>query len=316
MVLGAAAAVAAIDPALTRSLAPWPFVVALVVVGMPHGAADWEVAARLTGRRGFLRRMMGFAPYVALMLSCAAAVALAPAPATMAFLALTVVHFGMEDADAVHADREGRTARWSLALGRGLLLVCTAFAAHPTEAWAPFASIGEAVAPWTAVRWTVEPQDLRSAAMLGSGAGVVLSLLGAAARAVGGHRRDAMLDIGEGMLVTFVAARADPLFAIGAYFIGVHGFRHCRRLADMRMIIEPPPASPGFVARLVRVHVLGVPLLSPTAICLAGLCVLLGGMDARTVAVASIGFYMVTTLPHHLLGLALPADRDASAEPT
>jgi hypothetical protein len=32
--------------------------------------------------------------------------------------------------------------------------------------------------------------------------------------------------------------------------------------------------------------------------------------------VASIGFYIVSTLPHHLLGLALPVDRNASTQPT
>jgi hypothetical protein len=33
---------------------------------------------------------------------------------------------------------------------------------------------------------------------------------------------------------------------------------------------------------------------------------LLGGFGAREIAVASIAFYMITTLPHHLLGLRLP----------
>jgi hypothetical protein len=36
------------------------------------------------------------------------------------------------------------------------------------------------------------------------------------------------------------------------------------------------------------------------------LCWLLGGVDLQTIAVASIAFYMITTLPHHLLGLRLP----------
>ena len=47
-------------------------------------------------------------------------------------------------------------------------------------------------------------------------------------------------------------------------------------------------------------------LMWPTAACLAVLCWLLGGADLRTIADASIAFYMVTTLPHHLLGLRLP----------
>ncbi|GDY05083.1 hypothetical protein LBMAG50_12240 [Phycisphaerae bacterium] len=37
------------------------------------------------------------------------------------------------------------------------------------------------------------------------------------------------------------------------------------------------------------------------------LWLLLGGFNAHSLAVASIAFYMITTLPHHLLGLRLPA---------
>ena len=44
----------------------------------------------------------------------------------------------------------------------------------------------------------------------------------------------------------------------------------------------------------------------PTALCLAPLCWLLGGFHAGAIAAASIAFYMITTLPHHLLGLKLP----------
>ena len=230
-VLACAAVLAAVDPAATGTLAPWPFVVALAVFGMPHGAADWEVSARLAGRHGFVRRCVGFVPYMALMLACTAALVLAPGPTAVAFLGLTVVHFGMEDADSLHAAREGRVSRWSLAVGRGLLLVCTVFAAHPDEAWAPFAEIGNALAPWSAVRWTIDPPAMRGAALLGCGVGVALSLLGAGVRAFHGQRREAVLDIAEGVLVAFVALQADPLFAIGTYFIGVHAFRHCASCA-------------------------------------------------------------------------------------
>ena len=117
-------------------------------------------------------------------------------------------------------------------------------------------------------------------------------------------------------LVATLAAAADPLFAVGCFFLGVHAFRHSRRLACTRCVIEAPhaqssqgrPAAPrsGLVGRLLRVHVASLPLMWPTAACLAVLCWLIGGADARTLADASIAFYMITTLPHHLLGLRLP----------
>jgi hypothetical protein len=57
---------------------------------------------------------------------------------------------------------------------------------------------------------------------------------------------------------------------------------------------------------MFRVHLISLPLMWPTAACLVPLCWLLGGVDLQTIAVASIAFYMITTLPHHLLGLRLP----------
>ncbi|MFM9097311.1 MAG: hypothetical protein ACKOQW_03330, partial [Phycisphaerales bacterium] len=66
------------------------------------------------------------------------------------------------------------------------------------------------------------------------------------------------------------------------------------------------PPRAGLASRLLRVHVLSLPLMWPTALCLAALCWLIGGSGARTLADASIAFYMVTTLSHHLLGLRLP----------
>ena len=66
-------------------------------------------------------------------------------------------------------------------------------------------------------------------------------------------------------------------------------------------------ATKKLMTRLIRVHVISLSLLWPTLPCLIPLCLLLGGFSANSIAIASISFYMVTTLPHHLLGLRLPA---------
>jgi hypothetical protein len=119
-------------------------------------------------------------------------------------------------------------------------------------------------------------------------------------------------------MVATVAALADPLFTIGCYFIGVHAYRHTRRLACTSAIVDPERTDrghePGFARRVLRVHRLSMPLMWPTALCLAPLCWLLGGFHAGAIATASIAFYMITTLPHHLLGLKLPnADKPPAA---
>ncbi len=303
--LTAAILLAVVAPGSTAEAAPWPFLVALVVFGMPHGAADWSVAARLAGRTGFASRLAGFSWYLAMMVGCTAMLAWQPGIATLLFLLLTVFHFGMADATAVGADDDGALARWCLVCGRGLLMLATAFASNAEAAWAPFGEIA-AVAPWAGTAWVPPLDVLRSGALLGVATGAGLAACGAFARIRRARPREAALDLAEHGLVATMAALADPLFAVGCFFLGVHAFRHTCRLADTRTVIEPPPAPAGILARIVRVHALSLTLMLPTALCLWPLCEMLGGFGPRHVAVASIAFYMISTLPHHLLGLRLP----------
>jgi Brp/Blh family beta-carotene 15,15'-monooxygenase len=296
---------ATLAPGSTTEVASWPFLIALIIFGMPHGAADWSVAARLGGRTGFARRVAGFSWYLAMMVGCTVLLAWQPGIVTLFFLLLTVFHFGMADATAVGADDDGALARWSLVCGRGLLLLATAFAGNAVAAWAPFAEIAAAT-PWADAAWMPDLDALQAGAVLGVAAGAVLAVCGAIARIRRARPREAALDLAEHGLVTTMAALTDPLFAVGCFFLGVHAFRHTCRLANTRVVIEPPPAPAGAVARLVRVHALSMPLMAPTALCLWPLCLMLGGFGARHVAVASIAFYMISTLPHHLLGLRLP----------
>jgi hypothetical protein len=147
---------------------------------------------------------------------------------------------------------------------------------------------------------------LRSLAALGVAAGALLAMTSAVFRVRAGHARDAVMDLVEHGLVAAMASMADPLFAVGCFFLGVHAFRHTRRLACTREVLEPPVAEHSVPQRLLLVHVLSLPLMWPTAACLAPICWMLGGFGAHELAVASIAFYMITTLPHHLLGLRLP----------
>ncbi|MFM1830975.1 MAG: hypothetical protein RLZZ558_1315 [Planctomycetota bacterium] len=305
-VLGTAALLGWFLPDFTASAAAWPFMIALLVFGMPHGAADWVVAARLGGRSTVASRLAGFSGYLLMMAGCTAFLMWQPAIATLLFLLLTVFHFGMADATSVHADRDGPAARWCLVVGRGLLLLSTAFATHPVAAWAPFAEIGAAMSPWPSWAWTPDLRLLQSWAAVGVAAGAVLAACSAAARARAGHAHEAAMDLVEHAMVAALAAFADPLFAVGCFFLGVHAYRHTRRLACTRSVLEPPPAADRLVPRLIRVHAISLPLMWPTALCIAPLCWMLGGFGVHELAVASIAFYMITTLPHHLLGLKLP----------
>lgn len=306
--LGLACTVGVLAPDLTERLAPWPFVIALIVFGMPHGAADWTVAARLFGRTGFFTRLIGFSGYLLLMAGSLALLAWQPGTTSLLFLLLTVFHFGMADATAVGADDDGRAARWCLVFARGFLLLSCVFAADPTRAWAPFERIAESMPVAWRSAWQPDLQVLQRLAWVGIATGLVLAIASAIARLRAGHRRDAALDLVEHGLVATMASTVDPLCAVGCFFLGVHAFRHTRRLACTSSIIDDdrhPLAHDSITSRIIRIHRLSLPLMAPTAVCLAWLCWWLGGFDVDSIAVASIAFYIITTLPHHLLGLRL-----------
>ena len=187
--LGLACTVGVLAPDLTERLAPWPFVIALVVFGMPHGAADWTVAARLFGRTGFFTRLIGFSGYLLLMAGSMALVAWQPGITSLLFLVLTVFHFGMADATAVGADDDGRAARWGLVFARGFLLLSCVFAANPGRAWAPCERIAESMPVAWHSAWQPDLQVLQQLAWAGIASGVVLAIVSATARLRAGHRR-------------------------------------------------------------------------------------------------------------------------------
>jgi Brp/Blh family beta-carotene 15,15'-monooxygenase len=240
------------------------------------------------------------------MFACSLFLVWQPGVFALIFLGLTIFHFGMADATALRIDVDGSFARWSFVLGRGLLLLATVFAMHPVLAWAPFAQIADAFAWKYETMWMPDLLHLQKLSWLGVITGAGFAMAGAIARWRCGRARKACFDLIEHALVAMLAVLADPLFAVGMFFLGVHAYRHTRRLACTRLVIEPPPAPASFVRRLARVHGISLPLMWPTALCLIPICWLLGPFNAHTLAVAGIVFYMITTLPHHLLGLRLP----------
>jgi Brp/Blh family beta-carotene 15,15'-monooxygenase len=264
------------------------------------------VQARLAGEKIFTRQLVGFADYLGLMFACSLFLVWQPGVFALIFLGLTIFHFGMADATALRIDVDGSFARWSFVLGRGLLLLATVFAMHPVLAWAPFAQIADAFAWKYETMWMPDLLHLQKLSWLGVITGAGFAMAGAIARWRCGRARKACFDLIEHALVAMLAVLADPLFAVGMFFLGVHAYRHTRRLACTRLVIEPPPAPASFVRRLARVHGISLPLMVPTVLCLIPICWLLGPFNAHTLAVTGIVFYMITTLPHHLLGLRLP----------
>ncbi|MGX7705832.1 Brp/Blh family beta-carotene 15,15'-dioxygenase [Methylobacterium sp. Gmos1] len=202
-----AAAILLAATALLPRETGWATVLALVIVlGVPHGALDGEVA------RPFLEPRFGQAwfgvfatPYLALTAAVLLAWRLAPEATLAGFLGLSVLHFGHEDAGP------GRPVE---ALVRGALPIALPALVRPDETARIFAVVTDTAMPVLPGWWTVLAWAWLALAL----AWLVL-------------RRPA-----PGLLAEFAAlglafAVLPPLSAFGLYFVCLHAPRHMRALA-------------------------------------------------------------------------------------
>ncbi|WP_342150555.1 Brp/Blh family beta-carotene 15,15'-dioxygenase [Methylorubrum sp. SB2] len=253
---------------------------ATIVLGVPHGALDGAVAAPLLRPR-FGRLWFGiFAlPYLGLSALVLVAWQVAPLVTLAGFLALSVLHFGEEDAGP------GRPIE---ALVRGGLPIALPALLRPEETAQIFALVARVPMPELPTWWS-------AAAWLWL-AGAVLWL------AI--HRpRRAVLAECAGLAAAFWLL--PPLTAFALYFVGLHGPRH------MRALVRDPVRAPAIdtMGRAVRA---ALPIFALTLGLGAGLWPLYApGSPGPTATLLALTLQMLSALtaPHVLL------DRIASARP-
>lgn len=293
-------------PAFTSAFNWLPFLLSLFVFGMPHGAMDWSVRNRLSGSKGLTSQFIGFMPYLGLMAISILFIVVTPVLAFAAFMVLTVFHFGLADLVATGHAASGRLKRLLFIAGRGFLILGPAFAFHPEAAWAPFGLI-------TGLSVT-DGVFITTLGAVGSFA-TVLGVLFAITHALLTLRSDrvlAMKDLVESALIVLLTTLAAPLFAIGLFFLCTHAYRHSVRLSSAPMdVMDVKDASDRRLPlRLLEMHLASAPLLIPTFIIIPIWCLYqFGSIDPFLLVTVTIGFFMISTLPHHLLGLRLPAYR-------
>ncbi|MCP4835701.1 MAG: beta-carotene 15,15'-dioxygenase, Brp/Blh family [Phycisphaera sp.] len=291
----------------TRTWDTVPFILSFVFFGMPHGAMDWVVNQRMRRAAGLRTGLPGFAWYLGWMAVSAIALVLAPVPTVLAFFVLTVVHWGLGDLEAT-TDRPLTTFdRASAISGRGLLILGSAFAFDPAAAWNPFAMlVGDASMTATDI------QVARLAGVLALAIGSIATMIRAGKAWSAGNGFSILPDLGESLLIVLAIGLANPLFGIGVYFLFAHSYRHSLRLASTPEALSSDPKGSSLARRLVLVHLLSIPLLLPTLVILLAWCrIQFGNLDPASLTVTMIGFFIVTTLPHHMLGRRLP--RQATA---
>jgi Brp/Blh family beta-carotene 15,15'-monooxygenase len=223
------------------SMGPVAFAIlmgAVVVTGIPHGAVDHIVAARLYGLSSSWSdqaRFYGF--YLAMMAVYGALWLVVPAWCLAAFLLMTMYHFGQAD-----------LAYWSLSpvaarltyLSRGLLLVGVPIAAFPGIVDPIFQAIaGVEVLTWP---YVATHGGWICAALIAQHVLVLLAMLGVMDDRPGGGAR-------EFVTVTALSAlflTVHPLVAFAVYFGLWHSLGHILELVRFFNRTGEPTSLPGF----------------------------------------------------------------------
>lgn len=270
-----------------------PFAASILVFGLPHGALDHLVPARLRPELGVLQSV-AVVVVLYLVVGTATAVLWASSPLVgfWVFIGITWFHWGQGDLFVDRLLDGGAAGRWSAALTvltRGALPMLVPFAAHPAAAASVVIGTAEVIRSGASAGGTSVPDPVRltlTVLVL-----VLVTLHVAAGRVQGpGARRRAAEDL---VLLVFFAV-VPPVLAVGLYFTLWHAVRHVLRLE----LIDPVSAEGLRDGRLwapfLRFLRQAWPVTAIAVVMLVVLALVLGRVD--------LGVYLVLiaalTTPH------------------
>jgi Brp/Blh family beta-carotene 15,15'-monooxygenase len=284
-----------------------PFALSAVVLGMPHGALDGVVVARLVGQPFLSKRVLGLlTAYLGVSVLVVGGWSVAPLVAFALFIGITWFHWGQGDlahmiiaGDGTHLDTRFR--RITVLCSRGAVPMLAPMVWFPQEYRATFAAC---VAPFVdtlpsvGIGW-----ETASVAAGVSLSGLIAVHILAVAPHVVTHGREVATDLLElGTLVAFFAT-VPAILAVGVYFCLWHSVRHIYRVA----------AGGGRAGEPTRWADIGRTFIdsAPLTILALALCGLLGylALGQGASGLDWLGIYLVAisalTVPHVLVILWL-----------
>lgn len=267
-----------------------PFAVSVLVFGLPHGALDHLVPARLRPGTGVLRSVaIVVVLYVVVGSATAALWTAAPLLGFATFVGITWFHWGQGD---LFVDRllddgaAGRTGAVSTTAVRGALPMAVPFAAQPV---ATLQVVGGTTAVLGGPSPSAVPPTVRLVVGLLVCALVVVHLV-----AVRRSGRPLWRQASEDLVLLAFFAVVPPVLAVGLYFTLWHAVRHIVRLELTDPVAAVQAHSGRLLAPFLRFAHQAWPV---TAIAVAMLVVL-----ALVLRRADLGVYLVLiaalTTPH------------------
>ncbi|MDZ7687874.1 MAG: Brp/Blh family beta-carotene 15,15'-dioxygenase [Halobacteriales archaeon] len=252
LVLGALVVVFALLRASDVSVPPeyryLPFVASVVVFGLPHGALDHLVPARLRDETPDVRSVARVvAAYAVLVVVYAGVWFVAPAFAFVFFIALTLYHWGQGDLHAslafLRTNVSSRVGRAVTLVARGSLPMLAPLVFFPAE----YREVADAVIGVfstegaTTVAFAFEPSFRLSVAVF---------LVAVCVATVYFSR--STFEAGELVLLGVYFASVPPILAVGFYFCFWHSTRHIARLLALDPVASEHVESGEATRALVR----------------------------------------------------------------
>ena len=279
-------------------MAPWPFLIAIFAVGLPHGAIDFMMSGRLDGT-SVSATFFRFGWYVAVMTCVLASLAITPLLVIGAFGLLSAWHFGRADAEdlddisPVLSNRSIPKSVW--ALSRGFLVVLLPFVCFfeiSVSILNRLLALCGSAALNASDEWRLNIAAFLTGCLVIELASILQSLAERNTRRAGVQ----MLEL---IAITSCFGTLHPLFASGAYFLAWHSWRHFRRL---NRVIKHESLWSIDLRSIISLHRDSLILLIPTAFAVPVVAFWLGGdLTPLSLCLASLLVYVVVTLPHELL---------------
>ncbi|MFB6361271.1 MAG: Brp/Blh family beta-carotene 15,15'-dioxygenase [Halobacteriales archaeon] len=273
-----------------------PLALSLVLLGLPHGAVDHLVPARLADTSLAVSLSLVGLCYLLLGGLYAVLWLLAPVPAALLFVALTWFHWGQGEIHALIAfvgtdHLRSRALRSATLVTRGGIPMLLPLLAFPeryravVDAWVGLFG-AELATGWL---FAVDTRLLLGGGFLA----ITLLTLNAGYRAAGaahGWRVDAV----ETALLWAFFLTVPPLIAVGVYFCLLHSLRHVLRLSGIN---DPPTSSRTLFTSFARD---AAPLTAVSIVLLAGFGILVPATPTTLPGIVALYlvFVAVVTLPH------------------
>tara|TARA_B100001093_G_scaffold328099_1_gene313059 strand:- start:5748 stop:6614 length:867 start_codon:yes stop_codon:yes gene_type:complete len=224
-----------------------PFLISAVLIGLPHGAADWGVLRRLVGRESRPTACVCVLIYSLLLVASACAVFLIPALGLGIFLLVSAWHFGGGDSHDFQ-NQFGLKKRKGLliivAASRGTLIVTAPFLFRfgdmfgICESWCVILGAG-----WIPSHLS---DAFETALQVVFGLAAALAAVSILWILFSGGRKPAVWLALETVLLLASFSLLHPLFALGSYFLCWHSLRH---LTHLRILCDVGRRS-GWLLRL------------------------------------------------------------------